>query len=63
MLMIATYDQRFGPWVFKTHGDAASTPGGLSTCTVQMMSRYHLNAIAYTHLRNEFLSKLELSVS
>jgi hypothetical protein len=63
MLMIAAYDQRFGPWVLKTLGDAALTLGGRSTCTVQMMSRYHLNAIAYAHLRNEFLSKLELSVS
>jgi len=39
--MIVTYNQRFGPWVSATHGDAVLILRGLPTSTVEMLGRYY----------------------
>jgi len=41
LLMIVIFNQRYGPWVLATHGDAVLTLRGLRTSTVEMLGRYH----------------------
>nr|CAB3493635.1 unnamed protein product [Digitaria exilis] len=40
LLMIVTYNQRYGPWVLATRGDVVLTPRGLPTSIVEMSGRY-----------------------
>ena len=40
LLMIVIFNQRYGPWVLATHGDAVLTLRGLRTSTVEMLGRY-----------------------
>jgi hypothetical protein len=41
LLMIVTFNQRYGPWDLATRGDAVLTPRGLRTSTVETLGRYH----------------------
>lgn len=39
--MIVIFNQRYGPWVLATRGDAVLTLRGPRTSTVAMLGRYH----------------------